>query len=330
MNALLKGLPPGVQFLLFMALTLTSMGIGSVTAMGIGVAVYSIPLEQLPVVLAHPTPEYAEVLMWMNNVTQVFTFLLPVIFFFLLFGGKSVNHLLLKKGGVLVLLAPVLMFFANGIIDISAKINKALIPENSMLERAFKPTEEIAERITKLMLDVDTTVPMWVTFLSIAIIPALFEELSFRGVVQPLLAKITGNVHIAIWITAALFSLIHVQFYGFLPRMLMGALLGYLVIWSGSLWASILAHFVNNALAIVLYRQFGSLETPVDATMNQWYSYLFSAVLFTFLMVYFIRNSKWPRLSFAYLGIAEKISLGHEEIRKDLSSNSDQSRGMTD
>ncbi len=267
----------------------------------------------MPVVLANPTAQYAEALLWMNNVTQVFTFLFPVLVFFFLFGGKNVNQLLLKKGGALVLLAPVLMFFANGIIDISAKINKALIPDNSILERAFKPTEEMAERITKLMLDVDTPVPMWVTFLSIAIIPALFEELSFRGVFLPLLAKMTGNVHVAIWITAALFSLIHVQFYGFLPRMLMGALLGYLVIWSGSLWASILAHFANNALAIVLYRQFGSLETPEGATMNQWYSYLVSAVLFTFLVVYFIRNSKWPWMSFAYLGITEKINQGHEK-----------------
>lgn len=289
------------------------MGIGSVTAMGIGVTVYSIPLEQMPAVLANPTPEYAEALMWMNNVTQIFTFLFPVLFFFLLFGGKNVNQLLLSKGGILVLLSPVLMFFANGIIDISAKINKAMIPENSFLERAFKPTEEMAERITKLMLDLDATVPMWLTFLSIAIIPALLEELSFRGVVQPLLAKMTGNVHAAIWITAALFSLIHVQFYGFLPRMLMGALLGYLVIWSGSLWASILAHFANNALAIVLYRQFGSLETPEGATMNQWYSYLISAALFLMLLVHFIRKSKWPWLSFAYLGITGKISQGHEE-----------------
>lgn len=303
---------PGSQFLMFIAMTLTFMGIGAVTAMGVGMIVFGIPLEELPAVLSNPTPEYANALMWMNNTSQLFTFVLPVLFFLLLFGGKNIHSLLLNRGGILVVMSPLLMFFANGLIDISAKINQALIPENSWLERAFKPTEEIAERMTSMMLNSDSSLSLFVAILSMAIIPAFCEEVAFRGVVQPLLAKITKNIHAAIWITAAIFSLIHVQFYGFLPRMLMGALLGYMVVWSGSLWSSILAHFVNNALAIVLYKQFGSLETPDEAMMNQWYSYLFSGILFVTILIYFLRNSKWPWLSFAYLGITEKMSQGHD------------------
>ena len=60
------------------------------------------------------------------------------------------------------------------------------------------------------------------------------------------------NPHLAIWITAIIFSAIHLQFYGFIPRMLLGALLGYLFYWSGNLWLSILAHFVNNGFAVVV------------------------------------------------------------------------------
>ncbi len=295
-----------------MALLLTMMGIGSVTAMGVAMFVYNIPLEQLPVVLSNPTPAYAGALLWMNNVSQIFTFLLPVLAFFVVFGGKNVHGLLLRRGGILLILAPVLMFLANGIFDLSAKINLWLIPENSWMERVFKPTEDLAERLTTIMLSPESGLSMFVVFLSIAVIPAFCEELTFRGIVQPLLAKMTKNIHVAVWLTAALFSLIHVQFYGFLPRMLMGALLGYLVIWSGSLWASILAHFIHNALAVMLYRQYGSLETPDDAAMNQWYSYIFSGILFLILLFYFIRNSKWPWLSFEYLGVVgrdEKIEV---------------------
>jgi uncharacterized protein len=101
-----------------------------------------------------------------------------------------------------------------------------------------------------------------------------------------------------------------VQFYGFIPRVLMGALLGYLVIWSGSIWASVFAHFVNNALAFVMFRQYGSSVTPEESMMNQWYFYISTGLIFFALVVYFIRNSKWPWLSFEYLGIAGKEEEG--------------------
>ena len=93
-----------------------------------------------------------------------------------------------------------------------------------------------------------------------ALLPAVAEELTFRGVLQNLfevkdetLKKKGNRVHIAIWCSAILFSAIHMQFYGFLPRMLMGALFGYALVWTGSLWIPILMHFTNNAMAVILY-----------------------------------------------------------------------------
>ena len=62
--------------------------------------------------------------------------------------------------------------------------------------------------------------------------------------------KIT--IHIAIWITAFIFSAVHMQFYGFVPRMLLGALFGYMFVWTGSLWVPVLMHFVNNGIAVVV------------------------------------------------------------------------------
>jgi uncharacterized protein len=112
-----------------------------------------------------------------------------------------------------------------------------------------------------------------------------------------------GNVHAAVWLTAIVFSVIHFQFYGFLPRVLLGALLGYLVIWTGSIWASILAHFANNALAFVLYRIYHTTETPEDSAMNQWYAYALGLTIFTALAMHMIRNSKWPAIASEYLGV---------------------------
>ena len=86
----------------------------------------------------------------------------------------------------------------------------------------------------------------------IGVLPAIGEEVLFRGVLQRKLTEHWVNPHLAIWVAAALFSAIHVQFYGFLPRLLLGALFGYLYYWSGSLLIAIFAHFVNNGVMVLM------------------------------------------------------------------------------
>lgn len=274
--------------------------------MGIGTSVFGIPLEDLPLVLSQPEASYAHALIWMNNTTQLIGFALPVLLYFVLFGGGNIHNLQLKNGGLFFLIAPLLILTASPLIDISAFINAMLIPENSWLERTFKPTEELAELMTRLFLDPNSEVPVLVAFLSIAIIPALCEELVFRGVMMPLIAKMTRNIHAAVWITAFLFSLIHMQFYGFLPRMIMGALLGYFVVWSGSLWTSVLAHFINNASAFLMYRYFGTLETPENSVFGHWTFYTAAALVFISLIFLARKKSVWPWNSFNYLGIPDE------------------------
>ena len=306
MNSLLKSLSALPQLILFTSLTLACIGLGTIVAMGVGTSVFGIPLVDLPLVLSQPEPRYAHALIWMNNVTQLVGFALPVFLYLILFGGSSVHNLMLNKRSVLLLVSPVIILCAAPLIDISAFINSLLIPENSWLERTFKPTEELAERITRMFLDPMTGVPTGVAFLSIAIIPAVCEELVFRGVMLPLFAKMTRNIHVAIWTTAFLFSLIHVQFYGFLPRMFMGALLGYLVIWSGSLWSSILAHFVNNASAFLMFQHYGTLETPENSLFSHWGFYALATLIFAALVRFSLLKSSWPRNSFNYLGIPDE------------------------
>lgn len=273
-------------------------------ALLVGTLGFGIPMNELQNVVSNPTEEYALALMWMNNVSQVFTFLLPALAFVLLFGKSSVNGFMLQPVALISLVgAAVFILISGGVIDLSSQFNKWLIPVGSSLEQWAKPMEEAAEVLTKTILSTNDTLSLMMTFFSIAIIPAVCEELAFRGVMQPLIAKATRNVHIAIWLTAIMFSLFHMQFYGFLPRVLIGVLLGYIVIWSGSLWPSILAHFVNNATAFFLYQKYGSMEAPEDSFQNQWYVYAISIVLTVLFILWFRKRSKWPWKSFEYLGI---------------------------
>lgn len=159
-------------------------------------------------------------------------------------------------------MAILLMLVALPAINLLADINQqmALPAFLEPLETWMKTQEETAKQLTEQFLSVTTYSGLIINILLMALLPAVAEELTFRGVLQRLFQG--SNVsdfhtvkvpHIAIWVTAILFSAIHMQFYGFLPRMLMGALFGYMLVWTGSLWVPILMHFTNNAMAVILY-----------------------------------------------------------------------------
>ncbi|MBO7201537.1 MAG: CPBP family intramembrane metalloprotease [Bacteroidales bacterium] len=90
-----------------------------------------------------------------------------------------------------------------------------------------------------------------------ALIPAVCEEFIFRGAIQQTCDKWFRNHHVAILVTAAVFSLIHFDLFNFIPRFVMGVLLGYLFYYSGTIWTSVFVHFVNNGLIVVLYHFLG-------------------------------------------------------------------------
>ncbi|MEQ8521271.1 MAG: CPBP family intramembrane glutamic endopeptidase, partial [Vicingaceae bacterium] len=111
----------------------------------------------------------------------------------------------------------------------------------------------------------------------------------FRGLIQPFLLRRTGNHHTAIWITAIIFSAIHLQFYGFFPRMFLGALFGYLMVWTGSLWAPILAHFANNAGAVAISYLFSDSQLSnkieeLGSSSDDWAYLVITAPIMYFLV----------------------------------------------
>ncbi len=176
----------------------------------------------------------------------------------------------------LLLIGVVLMFVSlpltNLLTSWNEKMNFGAAFES--LEALLQQLEETAGDLTERMLQVDSFGGLLFNLLVIALIPAIGEELTFRGVLQQALTR-RCNVHVAVFLSAFIFSFIHFQFYGFLPRMFLGLLLGYLFYYSGSLWTSILMHFVNNGAAVVVaYLDYkGQIDVDIDhfgATSNVW------------------------------------------------------------
>ena len=162
-----------------------------------------------------------------------------------------------------VLFLAILATVASGpLLMASYELNGLLIPEGGLMERLFKPLEEMIEAMTAFLASGEG-VKRVVILLSVAGLPAIFEELSFRGVLQPLLIRATGSAFWGIALTAIVFSAIHFQFYGFLPRVLLGALFGWLAHRSGSLIPGMAAHFANNALAAVTLWVTGSMTDDI-------------------------------------------------------------------
>jgi membrane protease YdiL (CAAX protease family) len=108
-----------------------------------------------------------------------------------------------------------------------------------------------SEAIVEAFLKMSTIWDLLYTLIVIAVVPAIGEELLFRGYLQQKVGRWLKNPHTAIIITAFLFSAIHLDIQGIIPRFVLGVLLGYLYYWSKSLWLPIFAHFVNNAQAVI-------------------------------------------------------------------------------
>ena len=119
-------------------------------------------------------------------------------------------------------------------------------------EKWAQSKEAQLEKLTEYLTQFGSFSNFLLAFFVIAIVPAIGEELLFRGLVQNLLMKAFGNYHVAIWLAAILFGVFHFQFYGVLPRIMLGALFGYIYVWSGRLSLAMVGHFLNNGLTLTL------------------------------------------------------------------------------
>lgn len=176
----------------------------------------------------------------------------------LLFGSITIKSVGLAAA------ATTLMMLPNSVI---IEWNSNLVFPGS-LDAWIRERENLAEAMTKFLTTFRDPGEFFLGFMLIAVLPAIGEEFAFRGVLQPALKRATGNIHVAVWVTAILFSAFHFQFLGFVPRLMLGALFGYLLAWSGNLWLPMAAHFVNNGLMVVLIYlyQLGYVDINPEST----------------------------------------------------------------
>lgn len=197
---------------------------------------------------------------YMQIISHLGLFILSSFLLAWLFGRRIFQYLYLNRFPriEIYLLSALVIFAALPLINYILELNMQMhLPKYLQpVEEWMRRTEAAAERTTLAFLRVDTISGLFFNLFMIAVIPALGEELMFRGVIQRIFLRWSSSTHIAVWTSALIFSAIHLQFFGFFPRMILGALFGYMVVWSGSIWPAILAHFVNNAAAVIAFYLF--------------------------------------------------------------------------
>lgn len=230
--------------------------------------------------------------------SQIFTFILPPIIYSMLVKETPFKSLGFNKTTLLWILIGVAMTYTimplNSIIG-EWNTNIKLPESMSGLEEWMKTMQEAATEMIERLVYVDNIGGLIINLFMIAGLAAFGEELLFRSIIQTSLIKLCKNAHVGIFIASAIFSFIHLEFYGFFPRLIIGLLLGYMYYYSRSIWIPMAMHFANNGTIVFLYylNSIGAVNIDVEGFGKTGIVITLLSVVATIALFWFaIKNNK--------------------------------------
>ena len=247
---MLKGIYAGKPALFQLLLLLVSLLLGAIFSSLIGTGIFF---------MLHGTAgnimHYPGMMRMMQLISAIGTFLFPALAVAWLCSPDPEAYLCIKRktDTKILLLVLTSMILMSPTITLTALLNKQMVLPSFMapVEAWMQTQEALAEQLTNTLLAGDGLLTFLSNLVVMALMAGITEEFLFRGALQRIIGQWTANHHIVIWSAAILFSAFHLQFYGFLPRMLLGAYFGYLLYWSRNIWIPVFAHFANNAFAVI-------------------------------------------------------------------------------
>lgn len=293
-----KNTHPVNYILLLLGFMLGGFFVGNFFAMVLLKLIYNFSLTDLAGVVQNPSayPQGKSAVNLFQGVSHFCAFTLAPLAL-LLSVGVPFNQYLSSKSAIpaslfllsaliIVAVMPVNSWF----IDLNANMN---LPDfMSGFEQWAKDKEDSLKELTEYLTKFESWPEMLDGLVIFALIPAIGEELVFRGILQKQLIRWFRNPHVAIWVAAIVFGAIHMQFYGMLPRTLLGALLGYLYWWSGNIWVPIIGHFMNNGFTVVLMYlvQQKKINYDIEATEAMPLQAIIFSMLAAVSLLYYLRQ----------------------------------------
>ena len=252
-SPIIKHLSPGKQFLLLFCLMLAFGLLSTLMVQAIGIVVWGSDFVGITI-SENISSQQLAFLKLSQVISQCGLMLFPALFFAWL-TDRNISHFFKMSSnisGAIVIMSIFLIFAIGPLIGFLVELNQGVTIPWKGIEQWMQKMEEIAAVTTKAFLSTTSFSALLINLFVIALLPAVSEELLFRGVVLRISKELFSNIHLAVLFSAIVFSAIHFQFYGFLPRMILGIVLGYMFVYSGSIWVPIIAHFVNNATVVVV------------------------------------------------------------------------------
>lgn len=227
---------------------------------------------------------------------DIFMMILPAILTALMITKLPAKFLTLtgRTSPKLIILAIVTLIVSAPAMNWIIEWNSSL-PLPDELASKLRALEDNAASTIAILQGGHTIADLVMSVLIIGVAAGFSEELFFRATFQRLLTTGRVNPHIAIWAVAIIFSVLHLQFFGFLPRTLLGAFFGYLLLWSGSVWLPITIHILNNSIYVIAEFYTGAADTsPVQTigTASSWPVALLSLALTIPLLYMLARTAK--------------------------------------
>jgi uncharacterized protein len=246
------------KLILLLLLVVFFMLLGSAVAILISVPLFGHDLSAIISMIENPEAGNIGLVKVFQIIQSIFLFIIPALIAAWLFSENTFDYLEAgnKASSITLVLVLASLFMAIPLMNFLASVNSRLDFPHWLngLESRIRAMEDSAGKLTDLFLKSETITDLAVNLLMIAILPALGEEFLFRGVLQKLFISWTRNTHAGVILAAFTFSFIHFQFYGFIPRFLLGLYFGYLLVWSSSIWVPVTGHLINNGIAVIYYR----------------------------------------------------------------------------
>ena len=284
-----RKLEPGAELAILVGLWLGCLMVGSLVTVPIwmimtGKSIFAMTTEMTK-------PEHVNALKVMQVVSTIIIFFIPAVVTARIASKTPFQRLgfATRVKWKRAVIAMLIMLSVLPLVGFLADVNKA-IPVTAAMKKFFDSMESQYMEQVKLMATFKTPVDYIIALFIIAFLPAVVEEVFFRGAMQQIFMRWFVTPGLVIFITSLIFSAIHFSWYGFIPRMALGMALGYIFYFTGNLWYSILAHFFNNAFMVTLlywqYLKYKKVDMEMGDSAPWWAGVLsLAAVIGLFILL---------------------------------------------
>jgi membrane protease YdiL (CAAX protease family) len=251
------------------------------------------PGKMVQIPASDPDESGRLILKYIQFSQEIGLFLIPAVIIALLIRKSNESFLKLDRSpaAIKLLLVVFLAFLVIPVLNYTGILNSRMVLPDALsgIQQWMRTKEDLASRLTGLLITSSGALTLTLNIFILAIVPAFCEEFLFRGLLQQILNRLLRSSNAAIWVTAIIFSSIHFQFFGFLPRLILGLVFGYLFYWTGNLWYPIIAHFVNNLIPVMISYFSGWRSVNVQMSDNGKLigGFPFVAIIFSGLILFY-------------------------------------------